>query len=123
MLAVIFGLGIIMGSAGGILLKIGVTNLGAIEINSVQQALLFIFKLLTNYQAFLGLSLYFASGLLWSYLLMKLDISFVQPILSLTYVVTPLLAIIILNEHVSALRWLGIIIIMLGVAVVARSAA
>jgi drug/metabolite transporter (DMT)-like permease len=62
------------------------------------------------------------SAVIWSYLLTKLDISFVQPILALTYVITPLLAIFFLREHVPALRWVGICIIILGVYIVARTA-
>jgi drug/metabolite transporter (DMT)-like permease len=65
--------------------------------------------------------LYFLSAVIWSYLLTKLDISFVQPILALTYVATPVLAIIFLGEQVPLMRWVGISIIILGVFVVARS--
>lgn len=123
MVAVIFLFGILMGAFGGILMKLGATQIGHVEIHSLYQLLEYLFKLFTNVQSLIGVLLYFMSAVTWSYLLTKLDISFVQPILALTYVVTPFLAILFLGEHVSALRWVGIVIIIFGVFVVARSAA
>lgn len=122
MIPIIFFIGITMGAFGGILMKLGADNIGQVEINSLTQLLSYLFKLLTNPLSLGGITLYFFSAVVWSYLLTKLDISFVQPILALTYVVTPILAILILHEHVSALRWAGILIIIVGVFVVSRSA-
>lgn len=122
MIPLIFLFGITVGAIGGILMKIGATQIGHVEINSFWQLIEFLIKLFTNIQSLLGIFLYFLSAVTWSYLLTKLDISFVQPILALTYVVTPILAIIILGEHVPAMRWVGILIIIAGVFLVARSA-
>ena len=122
MIPIIFIIGIIIGASGGILMKIGATQIGHIEINSVMQMFDFLLKLFTNVPSLAGVFLYFLSAVIWSYLLTKLDISFVQPILALTYVVTPILAIIFLNETVPTMRWVGILIIILGVFVVAQSA-
>jgi drug/metabolite transporter (DMT)-like permease len=123
MVPFIFILGITVGAFGGILMKIGAGHMGPIEINSFQQFLNFLIKLFTDIAALSGMALYFFSALIWSYLLTKLDISYVQPILALTYVATPILAIFILHEHVPSLRWVGIAVIILGVFIVARSSA
>jgi len=122
MIPLIFALGITVGAFGGILMKIGAGHLGAVEINSFQQLFTFLFRLFTDPTTLSGMVLYFLSAVIWSYLLTKLDISFVQPILALTYVATPILAILILGEQVPAMRWVGISIIILGVFVVARTA-
>ena len=122
MLAVIFFFGITIGALGGILMKVGATHIGPVEINSFGQLASYLFKLFTNPQSLAGVFLYFMSAVIWSYLLTKLDISFVQPILALTYVVTPILAIVLLGEQVPAMRWIGIVIIIAGVFVVARTA-
>ena len=121
MIAIIFIVGITIGAMGSILLKIGAGHLGHIEIGSFQQMIQFVFRLLTDLTALAGMTMYFLSGLIWSYLLTKLDISFVQPILALTYVATPILAIVLLGEHVPLLRWVGIAVIVLGVVIVART--
>ena len=69
-----------------------------------------------------GMALYFLSAASWLFLLTKLDISFVQPILALTYVVTPILAVFFLGESVPPLRWVGIAVVVVGVYLIARTA-
>lgn len=123
MLALIFLVGIVMGSFGGILMKLGANSIGHVEIKSMVQLVEYLFKLFTNLRSLAGIFLYFMSALTWSYLLTKLDISFVQPILALTYVITPILGIFILREHIPVMRWLGIFIIIAGVFIVARTKA
>jgi drug/metabolite transporter (DMT)-like permease len=49
------------------------------------------------------------------------DYSFVQPASSVAYAVVALLGYLVLGERVSALRWIGIAIICLGVLVVSRT--
>lgn len=122
MVALLFLLGILVGSFGGILMKMGATQIGPVEIHSIGQLFDYLIKLFTNPQSLAGIFLYFLSAVVWAYLLTRLDISFVQPILALTYVVTPILAIFLLNERVEPIRWLGIFIIIVGVIVVARTA-
>lgn len=112
-----------MGSVGGILMKIGARQIGHVEIHTFMQLVDYLFKLFTNVSSLGGVVLYFLSAVTWSYLLTKLDISFVQPILALTYVLTPILAIFILGEHVPPMRWIGILVIICGVALVAKTAA
>ena len=123
MVVILFFFGIAMGAFGGILLKTGASQIGQMQIHSLAQLIEYLFRLFTNIPSLTGVALYFFSAVVWSYLLTKLDISFVQPILALTYVATPLLAILILHEHVPAMRWLGIIIIIAGVFIVARTSA
>lgn len=119
--AITFFLGIIMGALGAILMKVGASRIGHVEIHSIAQIFNYVIKLLTTFQSLAGITLYFLSAVVWSYLLTKLDISFVQPILALTYVITPILAIFILKEYVPAIRWVGILIIIIGVFIVART--
>lgn len=122
MIALIFMVGIFIGASGGILMKLGANSIGHVQIQSFTQLVEYLLKLFTNPQSLIGVVLYFLSAVIWSYLLTKLDISFVQPILALTYVVTPIMAIYILHEHVPPMRWLGIFVIILGVFIVARTA-
>lgn len=117
----IFFVGIMIGAFGGILMKVGATAIGSPNITSVGGVLQFLLHLATNVPMMSGMALYFLSAIIWSYLLTKLEISFVQPILALTYVATPILAMLLLHENVTALRWAGIIVIIVGVFIVARS--
>jgi drug/metabolite transporter (DMT)-like permease len=122
MTVILFALSIIFGASGAILMKIGAGQMGAIQLNSLHSGIDFLIKMLTNPTVVSGMGLYFFSAALWLYLLTKLDISIVQPILALTYVMTPILAIIFLNENVPPMRWLGILVIIFGVFIVARTA-
>ena len=47
------------------------------------------------------------------------DLSYVVPVTSFSYVLSAIVAQVYLGEHVSALRWVGIAVITLGVALVA----
>jgi drug/metabolite transporter (DMT)-like permease len=55
------------------------------------------------------------------YLLSQKDVSLIWPLTSLGFVITALAALLIRHEHVSALRWTGIAIIVIGAALVAWS--
>jgi len=57
----------------------------------------------------------------WSTILSKIDLSIATPIASLSYVLVTLACLIFLHEHVSLLRWSGIIFILGGVSLVSTS--
>lgn len=114
---------IIFGAVGALLMKIGAKHLGTIHLDTISAALGFVGKMFTNYTILGGMAMYFLSAAIWLYLLTKLDVSVVQPILALTYVATPILAIVFIDEKVPLMRWLGILVIIIGVFLVARTAA
>ena len=123
MVILLFTVGILIGALGGILMKLGAQQIGSIEVQSLSLFIQFLMRMFTNIYSIAGVALYFSSAIIWQYLLTKLDISLVQPVLALTYVATPILAIFILGENVPPIRWVGIIVIIIGVFIVARSAA
>lgn len=69
-----------------------------------------------------GLVCYAVSVVVWIVALSRVDVSVAYPLLSVGYVVNALLAMWLFGEAVSAQRWLGIAIILVGVTLVARSA-
>ncbi len=77
------------------------------------------FALFTPY-IFSGVVLYGLATVVWIYLISRLPISLLYPIQSLAYVLTAVIAVIFFHEHVSAVRWAGIAVIMIGVALVVR---
>ena len=54
-------------------------------------------------------------------LLSRVDLSYVLPVTSVSYVLTPLMGEFLLHERVSTERWIGIGLIGLGVSLVART--
>ena len=112
----LFLLGVLMSAAGGIFLKIGSADIqyeGGVATAALQIAL--------NWKILFGMLMYFIPVLIWIFMLKKIDLSFLQPLFSLVYVVTPVLTIFILNEQVPTARWFGIGVVALGVLLIARS--
>jgi undecaprenyl phosphate-alpha-L-ara4N flippase subunit ArnE len=68
-----------------------------------------------------GLSMIAASAI-WFYILKHHDLSLAYPLLSISYIFGTLAAIFIFHETVSATRWIGVLLIMLGVAFLAKPA-
>src|SRR5271155_3809175 len=95
--------GIISGSIGGILVKLGTR-----ELSYDQQFAGIVWSVATNYKILIALFMYFMPFVIWLFLLKRMDLSRLQPLFSLVYVLTPLLAIAILGEKISVNRWLGI---------------
>ncbi len=69
----------------------------------------------------IGLAIYLSNFFLWMYILSKVDLSVALPMASSSYILIPIAAIFFLHEFVSPLRWLGLVLIMLGIYFVSRS--
>ena len=68
-----------------------------------------------------GIIIYALSFFIWIIVLSRVDLSVAVPTASIDYVLVPLFAIIFLKETVSPLRWVGIVIIVLGIYFVSQS--
>jgi len=62
------------------------------------------------------------SGTLYVISLRQLELSVVEPLFALIFVVVPLGAMFILREHLPPLRIIGLVMILVGVALVGQSA-
>ncbi len=115
---------VIVNSMGNILLTLAMKRLApALEAHlAARDAAALLLTLATDATFLSGLALLIAFFLLFLTLLSKLDLSYVLPVTSLGYIVTALLGALLLGEQVSALRWLGIGAIAVGVYLVTRSA-
>ena len=67
---------------------------------------------------FIGFSLYGLGALVMIYAYRFGELSVLQPVLSLNYVLTLILAKVVLNENISITKILGIIIVMTGVVLI-----
>lgn len=102
---------------GDFFLKRGMSRLQSIHLDRAQDAVLAIFH---PYVALgiLLLIIFFAcylTALSWA------DLTYVLPATGIGYVFMAFLAVVFLNEHVSAARWGGIVLITCGVGFVAHS--
>ena len=111
---ILFSIG--LAAVGQIILKIGMDKLGQIGFSLEQ-----LISTFTNPIVLGGLFFYGVSLILWLIVLSREQLSFVYPMVALSYVVTTVLARLILKEDVPALRWFGLLVIMAGIVMVARS--
>ena len=78
-------------------------------------------QLATSLALWLALTCYALSLVVWIVGLSRVPVSQAYPVLSVGYVVTALLAWLAFGESVSATRWAGIGLIVVGVLLVSRS--
>lgn len=111
---------IILNSVGQLLFKLGMNQIGVFDFSVTNIASL-ILKVLMSPALMGGLLLYFLSTGVWFLVLSRAEISYVYPLISLSYIVTAAGAYFFLQEHISATRLLGTLIIIVGVVLVCRS--
>lgn len=112
--------GVLLNAAAQLLLKAGVSHMGAIKLTpaTIFQAGL---KLALEPHILGGLACYVISVGVWILALSRVQVSIAYPMLSLGYVVTAFIAWAFMGEAVNAMRLSGIAIIIVGVFLVARS--
>lgn len=69
----------------------------------------------------IGVFFYCLNFIIWIIVLSRIDLSVAFPVGSTTYIIVPVLSIIFLNEQINALRWAGIIFIIIGIYFVSKS--
>lgn len=112
--------GVFLNALAQLLLKAGTKSIGAIHLTADNWFATGL-KLATELPILGGLSCYVVSVLLWIVALSRVDVSIAYPMVSLGYVVTALGAWYFFGEAVSPQRLAAIGVILLGVALLARS--
>lgn len=79
-----------------------------------------IIRLFFSPVVFLALCLYAATTGLWLYILSRVPMSYAYPIQALAYPIVLLVSLLLFKESVTPMKWLGVAIIVCGVAVAAR---
>ena len=113
-------IGILLNAAGQFLLKAGMDRIGAFAF-SLNNVVPIAMQVAVNPYIILGLACYGFSVIAWLMGLSRVDVSIAYPLLSLGYIVTTVAAYFLLHENVSTLRIFGILVILTGVFIVARS--
>jgi drug/metabolite transporter (DMT)-like permease len=120
-LILILLIGLVFESTGVVLLKQGMTQIGEVKGVSVSEVARVVAAGATNGRILLGVffeALFFICLLI---LMARSDISFLWPLTALSFVFATLAAMLFLHEQVSAVRWLGVLFIMLGAGLISYS--
>ncbi|MCB0082898.1 MAG: hypothetical protein KDE47_18290 [Caldilineaceae bacterium] len=116
----LIALSISTGVAGQTVIKLGVSQPPATTNSS---GILSVIELILGSPwVLLGLMLYGVGAVAWIAVLSRLDLSLAYPLLALNFVLITLSSKVILGETVPTLRWIGMMVICVGILLVARSA-
>src|SRR5262245_45150694 len=111
---------VVCANAGDLLLKRGMTQIGVVRLTAhgIAQA----FRL-TVTNTTVWLAILFLIGFMATYMtvLSWADYSYVMPAGAFGYAVLTFLAVIFLHESVSPLRWVGVVLICVGVLLVGQT--
>jgi multidrug transporter EmrE-like cation transporter len=112
-------LSVVSGVAGQTVIKLGVSQPGAAD--AADGFLSLLVMITRSPLVLLGLLLYGAGALAWISVLSRLDLSLAYPFLALNFVLVTLSSRFLLGETVPLMRWMGILVICVGILLVARS--
>ncbi|HLZ91641.1 MAG TPA: hypothetical protein VKQ28_07990 [Candidatus Acidoferrum sp.] len=111
---------VVCANAGDLLLKRGMTQIGAVQISASGLRHAFV-STVTNGTIWIGIV--FLVGFMTSYMtvLSWADYSYVMPAGAFGYALLTLLAVVLLHESVSPRRWAGVVLICVGVLLVGQT--
>ena len=69
-----------------------------------------------------GLAIFAVSAVLWLFALSRADLSFAYPFAALGYVIIVIASILFLGEHVQPITWVGVVLIIAGIVLIAQGA-
>ena len=104
-----------------VVLKIGAGSLSGISREELGHPLRLGLRAMRVPGVVIGLLLYLVSAALWLLVLATTPLSYAYPFLGLTYVGVAVASVTVLKERFSALQWIGLAFVVLGVAAVAAS--
>jgi|SRR4051812_9699596 drug/metabolite transporter (DMT)-like permease len=112
---------VIFSSLGNVLLSKGMKQIGDIGDYSPSALAAVFFKTFTNGTIWLGICSLFVFFVSYLLALSWADFSYVQPASAIGYAVVAVLGYLILGEIVSPSRWIAVLFICAGVALVGRT--
>ena len=113
-------IGVVLNACAQLMLKAGADRIGEVEIQ-LQSIVLAGKELAFSAPIIGGLACYVLSVVVWILALTRVEVSVAYPMLSIGYVVNAFAAWALFGEALTAMRLMGIVVIILGVWMVASS--
>jgi len=112
---------VVLGSVGNTILSKGMKDTGAVGLSSLAAIESGAARVLTSGTVWLGIALMLLFMVCHMLVLSWADYSFVMPFSAIAYALVPLLGYLFLDERVPASRWIGIVLIFIGVLLINRT--
>jgi drug/metabolite transporter (DMT)-like permease len=120
-LAIVYILIAVLASATGqILLKKGMTEMGAVTL-TLNHLVGILWRIATNPYVVVGLVIYVCGTVFWLSALSRVDLSYAYPFASLSYILMLIASWQLFNEDITPIRLLGTIVVGLGVFLISQS--
>jgi uncharacterized membrane protein len=111
----------VLGGAGHVLLAKGMKSIGDLTEAPSSRVGGMVVRTLTNPWVILGVLLQASFFALYLVLISRADVSQILPLTAIDYIVVVFLAQMLLGEVVTAVRWVGVGFIVVGVTLVSRT--
>ena len=105
--------------SGELLLKSGMNQIGLFTWSNLLPTL---GRILSHPRIWGGFAFFAVGALFWLAVLSRVNLSWAYPMLSIGYILVLIFSAVVLGEHVSVVRWVGALIICVGIVLVFRSA-
>src|SRR5260221_13637613 len=112
---------VFFGSVGNTILSKGMKDAGDLDISHLPALAAGAIRVLSSGTIWLGIALMLLFMICHMLVLSWADYSFVMPFSAIAYALVPLLGYLFLHEQVSTARWIGIVLIVLGVVLINRT--
>jgi multidrug transporter EmrE-like cation transporter len=110
----------VLGVIGQLLLKYGMLQIGALHFDRASIPSM-IWRMATSPYVVGGLLVFGAGTFFWLIVMSRVPLSYSYPFVSLGIVLGLVAAWLLFHENIPPLRWLGMLVICMGVILVARS--
>jgi drug/metabolite transporter (DMT)-like permease len=117
----LLALTVLLNSSGNFLLSVGMKQVGEVRTWSIGPLLIVLARALTTGAILTGIASLVLFYILHLLLLSWADYSYVLPASASGYIVVPLLGHLFGGERVGAARWVGVLLVSIGVALVGRT--
>ncbi len=111
---------VIFNTAAQLVLKVGIDRIGVFTFHW-SNFIPILLKVMASPWIIIGLVIYVGSVGIWLMVLSRIPVSIAYPIASLGYLTSAIAAYYFLGENVTMLRIAGIVVILVGVYMVAKS--
>lgn len=112
--------GVMLNAGAQIVLKHGMRQIGYFSF-TLENVIPIGWRVATNPYIALGIGFYVASVVIWLLVLSRTEVSFAYPMLSVGYIVTAIIAFYAFGENLTLERVAGIVLIIGGVFLIART--
>lgn len=113
---------IVFAVSGQLTLKSAMNNVPAIGARQLKSPGATITRVARQPRLWVGLFLFGISAIFWLVVLSRLPLSLAYPFVGVTYIIVVFWSRFVLGENVSGVRWLGVALIAIGIAIVGLSA-